>query len=143
MKYEEDQILNIINKINSEFKETLLSLYSYPYQGNSDVYSYYLTGHCPSYAQILYNIFGDTETIEFHAEDKKGTHIVTKINDHFYDVRGNVNTLIDLGPNSKFNYSYLGAMQYYYGNNDKIDQLLIIQLSEIGKNSKIKQKTKN
>lgn len=142
MKYEEDKILNVIEKMNREFKEVLLSLYSYPYQGNSDVYSYYLTGHCPSYAQILYNIFGDTETIEFHFEDKV-QHVVTKINGHFYDVRGNVDTKINLGPNSKFDYSYLGAMQDYYGNNDKVDNLLILQLSEIGKNSKNRQKIKN
>lgn len=141
MKYEEEQILHIIEKINREFKEILLSLYSYPYQGNSDVYSYYLTGHCPSYAQILYNIFGDTETIEFHflEDDINEDHIVTKINEHFYDVRGNVDSLTRRS-DSKFDYSYLGAMQDYYGNNDKVDSLLILQLSEIGKIAKIGKK---
>lgn len=141
MKYEEEQILHIIEKMNSEFEKILLSLYPYPYQGNSDVYSYYLTGHCPSYAQILYNIFGDTETIEFHflEDDINEDHIVTKINEHFYDVRGNVDSLTRRS-DSKFDYSYLGAMQDYYGNNDKVDSLLILQLSEIGKIAKIGKK---
>lgn len=140
MQYEQKQIINIINKINKEFKETLLSLYSYSYQGNTDVYSYYLTGHCPSYAQILYNIFGDTETIEFHflEDTRNGQHIVTKINGHFYDVRGNVDFQISVKPNSKFDYAYMGAMQEYYGNNDNIDCLLIHQLSEIGNSYKEK-----
>lgn len=140
MKYEETQIDAIIKKINSNFRETLLSLYPYTYQGNTDVYSYYLTGHCPSYAQILYNIFGDTEKVEFYflGNVMSGVHIVTKINEHFYDVRGNVDSEIILKSDSKFNYDYMGAMQEYYGNNDKIDCLLIDKLSEIGKKQKIK-----
>ncbi len=142
MKYESDNIINIINKINDAFKQTLLSLYPYPYEGNTDVYSYYLAGHCPSYAQILYNIFNDTQTINFYTieDSRRGVHIVTKIGEHFYDVRGVVDSIIILSTINKFDYSYMGAIQDYYGNNDSIDCMLITKLSEIGQKQKVKKR---
>jgi hypothetical protein len=145
MKYEEAQIIAVIEKINCNFKEALLSLYSYAYQGNTDVYSYYLTGHCPSYAQILYNIFMDADKIEFYSlrNERNGIHIATKINEHFYDVCGNIDRKVSQEDSQRFDYNYMGFIQEYYGNNDTIDCLLIHQLSEIGTKQKIKTFSKS
>ncbi len=53
-----------------------------------DAYSFYLTGHCASFAYVLYHIF------EGHAQIMDSdNHVVIEIGNHLYDIRGCVDYL--------------------------------------------------
>ncbi len=87
----------IINNpdIIEDFITTLASTfpnfyYKYNYV-HRDAISFYYLGHCPSFARILYAIFNGN--VSFYVSE---SHVITKIGDNFYDIRGYVNDRINL-----------------------------------------------
>lgn len=54
-----------------------------------DLYSHYLEGHCVSYSDILCSIF-DGYAVRYRNKD----HVIVKIGEHFYDVRGLIDDIV-------------------------------------------------
>lgn len=118
-----DIINAVINTINNNLRV--------PYPHN--IYSYFLTGHCNVYAEILDNIFNDN--LEFYINDKE-SHIIVKIKNHFYDVNGFIDYM------NLEDYNFIDKNLFYYlvdiksfGNYDKnIDKNIVEYATSIGKN---------
>lgn len=90
---------------------------------------YYLNGHCPSYANILCEIFGEY-AIKYNSND----HVVVKIGEHFYDVRGLIDNLIT----DEFRKTEIDDLVYidiYFGIKDSLEQPIEKELINIGKNA--------
>lgn len=98
------EIISIISLLNEEFyklyythtidilNKANIHIDDYSKLNMHDPYLYYLNGHCPSYSRILCEIFKDKANIVVYYNEG---HVVTKIDNHFYDVRGQVDDLID------------------------------------------------
>lgn len=54
-----------------------------------DPYGYYLGGHCVSFSDILCTIF-DGYSVRYQSMD----HVIVKIGNHFYDVRGIIDAFV-------------------------------------------------
>lgn len=102
---EPGNIINIITTLNNSFnnlyyKYTLENLqkcniknvdYNFiKQQITPNVYQYYLNGHCASYSEILCNIFG-----KYATKYNSSNHVIVKIGENFYDVRGLINDIVD------------------------------------------------
>ena len=88
-----DNIIKIIEALNDNFsmlylKYTMKSLKNlnsnidYNNMNLHSATSYYLNGHCVSYAEILCQIF-EKYAIKYNSDG----HIIVKIGEHFYDAR--------------------------------------------------------
>lgn len=72
------------NVVNVETEYDFIKQHCIP-----NVYEYYLNGHCVSYADILRNIFE-----QYATQYNSSYHVITKIGEHFYDVRGIIDDLV-------------------------------------------------
>lgn len=106
-----DYIITIIERLKKQFEEKTFPKYNHY---NRDAVSFYLTGHCPSFARILNDVFYDLGTFydDFDYKGEKIGHIITKIGDHYYDVSGIVDYYVENNPKqfqecAKDYYSYL------------------------------------
>ncbi len=90
-----------------------------------DAISYYKTGECDTYATILCEIFGPYAT-KYSSED----HVVTKIGNHFYDVRG----LRDNYVGNDFQKESPYYIDVHFGKRDNLSKPIAEQLIMIGKN---------
>ena len=93
-----------------------------------DAISYYKTGECDVYATILCEIFG-----EYATKYDSDSHVVTKIGDHFYDVRG----LVDHYVKKDFHITEkegLGHIDNSFGKRDNLSKPIKEKLIMIGKN---------
>lgn len=94
-----------------------------------DPYSFYMTGHCPSFARILHEIFGDKATIM----DSTG-HVITKIGNHYFDIRGLIDGFEDIERYRECPIDYLPMVEMVLGSSADHDAELIAELVAIGKN---------
>ncbi len=154
-------ILEIIATINKNFDDLYLK-YSMqnmieaniPITNPNDVpkhnvFNYYLHGHCPSYSRILCSIFKDKATV--YCSD---SHVITKIGEHFYDVRGIIDDLVTSEFTDANCAQGLLYIEMMFGVKDSVEAPIENELINIGikkleeleeleelKNTKIKQKT--
>ncbi len=68
-----------------------------------DAISFYYLGHCPSFARILYAIFNGN--VSFYVSE---SHVITKIGDNFFDIRGYVNDRINLSDYQEYSLEEFG-----------------------------------
>ena len=108
-----------------------------------DVFNYYLYGHCPSYSRILCEIFKDNATVYCSS-----SHVITKIGEHFYDVRGIVDDLVTNEFTDADCAQGLLYIEMMFGVKDNVEAPIENELINIGikkleelKNEEIKQKT--
>lgn len=122
-----DKIHAIINEIVNSFGEVIEK---HEPHHHKDPYSYFLDGHCTTFVKILDDIFDGN--LEIYSNQY---HVIVKIGDNFYDVRGMIprETISD--------YQYIDHEYFIYieeigslGNNDKTAINIIPDLVEIGKN---------
>ena len=122
--------LNNVDKIHAVINEIVDNIILPQEQ---DVYSYFLHGHCNIFINILDNIFQDD--ISFYYNESTN-HIIGKIGNNFYDVRGYLNT------SELDGYTYIEKDYFYYlvdihliGNYDKTYDESIINIgTNFGKN---------
>lgn len=98
-----DYILYIIDTIKTKFNKELYPKYNKDKDGNPffrDAESFYVWGHCPSFARILYEALnGNCDFYEdFSAQTPKMGHSIIKVGEHFYDASGIVDYLIEKYP---------------------------------------------
>lgn len=118
-KYTEEPefILNIIDALKIKFNEEVYPKYNKTKEGKPlfrDAETFYLFGHCPSFARILYETLGTNcyfyEDFSSSATRKK-EHAIVKIGDHFYDASGIVDYIIEQYPD---NFSECPSDYFYW-----------------------------
>jgi len=91
-------------------------------------YQYYLNGHCPSYSRILCEIFKGDAIVYCSSG-----HVITKIGEHFYDVRGEIDDLVTKEftiANDDLGLHYIELM---FGIKDSVETPIEKELINIGK----------
>ena len=138
----EYKIISIISLLNEKFNELYykhtinelkkanIHIDDYSKLNMHNPYSYYLNGHCPSYSRILCEIFKDKANIVVYYNEG---HVVTKIDDHFYDVRGQVDDLIDKTFLSVDKPEDMMYIDLYFGIKDSLEKPIEKDLISIGK----------
>ena len=134
-----DNVLRIIDELNDCFKylyfniqKKLIEQKHKDIQLNYSNFSYspetyYLNGHCPSYANILCEIFG-----EFAEKYNSDDHIIIKIKEHFYDVRGLIDNIENINDFHKTENGDLFYIDITFGIKDNIEKPLEKELIKIG-----------
>ena len=82
-----------------------------------DAISFYYSGHCTSFARILYAIFN--ENVSFFAYN---SHVITKIGNNYYDIRGCVNNIIKIEDYQEYSKEEFGFLEQEL---DKLDDYSI------------------
>lgn len=78
---QKDNVLQVIQAMRDSFDEVYKKWN--PMDDYRDVDSFYLTGHCASFARALTEIFGESAMVyDTHA------YVITKIGNNYYDVLG-------------------------------------------------------
>lgn len=93
-----------------------------------DAYSFYLYGHCATFARILYEIFDGNVTIM-----DSNSHVVVKIGDLIYDVRGCVNDQINKDEYRDCPIEYFGFVEMLFTKPDDHDKEIANDLIQRGK----------
>lgn len=100
--------------------------FTQPYSYYRDACSYYLFGHCASFARILNAIFPNNSELYVSS-----SHVLVKIDNYFYDVSG---VVYDLNLND---YHYADLNDYYMNTilnkEDDLEQKLEVMLIQLGK----------
>lgn len=106
-----DYVMTVIEKIKIQFETETFQKYNHY---NRDAISFYVSGHCPSFARILNDIFYDLGTFydDFTFKKKNHGHVITKIGNHYYDAFGIVDYYVLNNPKQfqeypKKDFSYL------------------------------------
>lgn len=144
-----NKITELIQILNNNFKDIYYELFikkllalkvkNIKYELiNKDAILYYTTGECDAYATILCEIFG-----EYATKYNSSNHVVTKIGNHFYDVRG----IVDNYVKKDFHITEIGDLYYIdvsFGKKDNLSKPIEEQLIMIGKDvlEKYKELTK-
>lgn len=145
-----DYVLNIIDFLKTTFSEELFSKYNSDSNGNAqtrDAESFYLCGHSPSFAYILYECFDKQgtfyEDFTSNSQQKVG-HAILELGEHCYDASGIVDFYLEQYPDNwtKCDAEYFQFYREFYcskhEHNDEIEQELIkrgkIKLAEIKQN---------
>lgn len=143
-----EYVLNMIDSIKVEFREEVFPKYNADQNGNKltrDADSFYLTGHSPSFARILYECFDKQGEFyeDFSTEShKKIGHAIVKLGEHYYDASGIVDFYLEQYPD---NWKKCDSERFYFyqefncskhEHNDEIEQELI----EFGKKQLIEMK---
>lgn len=97
---------------------------------NRDPYSYYLTGHCASFAYVLYKVFEGTARI---MDSTVEGHVVVKIGEHVYDVRGCVDSEINIENYQDCPIEYFPYVELTMTKDDDYDKEIREDLIKIGK----------
>lgn len=131
---DENVVLAIIDTLRNSFKDVLIK---YVPTSNHNALSFYLTGHCPSFAKILYEIFEGNCTI---LDD--GAHVITKIGDKYYDIRGFASNYEDISKYNECPIEYFPMIEMFLGKTDDCDEKIMQDLISIGKDeiNKIKER---
>ena len=99
--------------------------FTQPYSYYRDACSYYLFGHCASFARILNAIFPNNSELYVSS-----SHVLVKIDNYFYDVSG---VVYDLNLND---YHYADLNDYYMNTilnkEDDLEQKLEVMLIQLG-----------
>ena len=107
-KYTEEPefVLNFIDSLKLKFNADVFPKYNKTNKGVPlfrDAESFYLWGHSPSFARILYETLGKNcqfyEDFSSNASQTIG-HAIVKIGEHFYDASGIVDNLIEQYPDN-------------------------------------------
>ncbi len=119
-------VLKIIDAINDNFAP-LIQQYA-PTCPHRDPYSYFMTGSCPVYAEIIHEVF------KGYADyyDKPG-HILNKIGNYYFDVGGINQEPIE--QNSQYQYceeEYFGMATLPYYRKDDVEDIIKPKLIEVG-----------
>lgn len=107
-----DYVMTVIERIKSQFETETFQKYNIY---NRDAISFYLKGHCVSFAHILNEIFYNIGTFydDFSYKGKNHIgHAITKIGEHYYDVSGILDYYLQNNPGqfqecSKNDFPYL------------------------------------
>ena len=104
-----------------------------------NVNSFFLTGRCNIYAQILADIFGKYATVYDNHD-----HVITKIGNHYYDVRGLIDQYENLNEYKETPLEYLKEPLIFGIGNYKEDfDEEIIKIGVNAGNKYIKSRTIN
>ncbi len=128
-----DNIENYINCIVSIFPDLINNIN--PKAAYHNAYSYYLNGHCYSFAKILQTLFPES-TLYYNQN-----HVIVRIDEHFYDIRGCVDEEVLC---QKFQYcphDYENYLELIFSKNDPLEQALASQIIQnISLNHQSKQR---
>ena len=129
-----DLVINLIEALKDRFVEIRLK---YEPNEHTNVENYYMTGHCSSFAKILYFIFENYTTIY---DSKYEGHVISKIGDHYYDIRGLIDNLVDLKTYQECPIDYLPYIENIYLNTSNYEQNVKIEQEMINTGKQILQK---
>lgn len=127
-------VREVINTINSQYPQ-IIELYN-PSNPHKQPYSYFMTGGCSNYAEILTNIFQE-QVDGYYLVSTDGSHtldhVITKIGDYYYDVNG-MKILSDYLLFEAYppGLDSLEQATLAFGRHTDADNIIIEKLSEIG-----------
>ena len=124
----ENNILNVIKKINESFPEIIEKYY--PTCPHRSAENYFMTGSCAAYAEMLYNLF--TPFASYYDSNVIG-HIVVKIGDYYYDCLGINNE--PLYPENKYRYcdeEHLDVFKDIANKRNDVDKVIMPYLLQVG-----------
>lgn len=136
-----EYILYIINTLKTKFNEEIYPKYNKGKNGKPlfrDAESFYVYGHCPSFARILYETLeGNCKFYEdFSSNNSSIGHAIIKAGEHFYDASGVVDYLIEKYPQnfSECPNDYFGFYEEYNCSHHEHDEEIKMELIKYGKN---------
>lgn len=125
-------VQSVIMVLNINFPGLLKKYAGY----DRDAVSFYLYGHCTSFARILYEIFNGNcaiyDDFSSESENREG-HVICKIGDHFYDVRGCIDQTPTLENYKECPISRFPFIEDMHGNSTDHDEEIKEELIAIGK----------